>query len=105
MLEVLPPEAGSWNLKMGFPCSAVGAVDVGPLVAEAEVTPNMALDTAAGLMVFIPKMLPVPVLEKTLEGVLFDEADMFWCTAVVAGAESEPTLATFKFKKLFDAGL
>ena len=102
---MLPPEAGSWNLKMGLPCSAVGAVDGGPLVAEAEVTPNMALDTAAGLVVFIPKMLPVPVLEKTLEGVLFDEADMFWCTAVAAGAESEPTLATFKFKKLFDAGL
>jgi len=42
---------------------------------KAEVGLDMSLNAAAGFVVFTPKALSIPVLQKILESMLLDEAD------------------------------
>ena len=68
LLELLKESSGKSDI--GCSCAAVRSTDGGPLGAKAEVELDVTLNATAGFVVFTPKALPIPVLQKILEGML-----------------------------------
>ena len=74
----MPPEllkANSRNSDIRNSCLTVRPTDADLQGVKAEVGLDMSLNAAAGFVVFTPKALSIPVLQKILESMLLDEAD------------------------------
>ena len=74
----MPPEllkANSRNSDIRNSCLTVRPTDADLQGVKAEVGLDMSLSAAAGFVVFTPKALSIPVLQKILESMLLDEAD------------------------------
>ena len=74
----MPPEllkANSRNSDIRNSCLTVRPTDADLPGVKAEVGLDMSLSAAAGFVVFTPKALSIPVLQKILESMLLDEAD------------------------------
>jgi len=69
LLELLKENSG--NSDIGRSCAAVRSTDGGPPGAKAEVELDVTLNATAGFcVIFTPEALPIPVLQKILEGML-----------------------------------